>query len=69
MGCLIHCTGSQILEKYQLTDRAKKEIVIVCALFNCGCRGTTEFREEFEAFLCECHHNWAIKKRLNDLNF
>ena len=49
-------------------SRAKKEIAIVCALFNCGCRGTTEFRQDFEVFLCEIHHEWATKRRLDDFN-
>ena len=44
----------------KLFSRAK--IVIVCALFNYGCRGMTEFRQEFEVFLCESHHKWATKK-------
>lgn len=50
------------LVKMKLFSRAKKEIVIVCALFNYGCRGTTEFRQEFEVFLCESHHKWATNK-------
>ena len=53
----------------KLFSKAKKEIVIICALFNCGCRGTTEFRQEFEVFLCEVHHQWATKRRLDDFNF
>ena len=50
-------------------SKAKKEIVIVCALFSRGCRGTTQFRQEFEVFLCEIHHEWATKRRLDDFNF
>ena len=41
-------------------SKAKKEIV--CALVNCGCRGRIEFRREFEAFLCDSHLMWAIRK-------
>jgi hypothetical protein len=41
-------------------SKAKKEII--CALFNCGYRGDTEFRPEFEAFLRDSHHRWAIRK-------
>lgn len=41
-------------------SKAKKEIV--CALVSCGCRGKTEFRHEFEAYLCDSHLMWAIRK-------
>jgi hypothetical protein len=41
-------------------SKAKKEIV--CALVNCSCRGRIEFRREFEAFLCDSHLMWAIRK-------
>jgi hypothetical protein len=41
-------------------SKAKKEII--CALFNCACRGGTKFRPEFEDFLCDNHHKWAVKR-------
>jgi hypothetical protein len=40
----------------KLLSKSKKEII--CALFNCGCRGRIEFRREFEAFLCDRHVIW-----------
>ena len=43
--------------------KAKREIEIVCALIKDGCAGRTEFRPEFEAFLCDTHHRWAVKKK------
>jgi len=45
-------------------SKAKKEII--CALFNCGCRGSTEFRPEFETFLCDIHHEWVVAKSWKD---
>jgi hypothetical protein len=62
-------TGECNQQKMKLFSKVKKEIVVVCALFNCGCRGTTEFRQEFEEFLCDIHHEWATKRRLDDFNF
>lgn len=38
------------------------------ALFDCGYRGDTEFRPEFEAFLCDSHHRWAIRKSWKEGN-
>jgi hypothetical protein len=45
-------------------SKAKEEII--CALFNCGCSGSAEFRPEFEAFLCDNHHKWAVRKSRKD---
>jgi hypothetical protein len=47
-------------------SKAKKEII--CAPFNCGYRGDTEFRPEFEEFLCDSHHRWAIRKSWKEGN-
>jgi hypothetical protein len=47
-------------KKMKFPTKSKKEII--CALFNCGCRGRIEFRREFEAFLCESHLMLAIRK-------
>jgi hypothetical protein len=52
--------------KMKFLSMAKNEVV--CALVNCGCRGRTEFRREFEAFLYDCHHRWAIRKSWNNWN-
>jgi hypothetical protein len=46
--------------------RARLEYDRVKAEFNCGCRGNTEFRPEFEAFLCDNHHKWAVRKSWKD---
>jgi hypothetical protein len=48
----------------KLFSRTKREIEIVCALIKDGCDGRTEFRPEFEVFLCDTHHRWAVKKKL-----
>lgn len=45
-------------------SKAKKEII--CALFNCAGRVSTEYRPEFEAFLCDNHHKWAVRKSWKD---
>jgi hypothetical protein len=33
-----------------------------CALSDICCSGSLEFRPEFEAFHCDSHHRWAIRK-------
>lgn len=45
-------------------SKAKKQNI--CALINCGCRGSTEFRPEFEAFLGDNHHKWAVRRSWKD---
>ena len=48
------------LAEMKFLSKPKKDTF--CALFNCGCRGRTEFRREFEAFLCDRHVIWMIRK-------
>jgi hypothetical protein len=52
----------------KLFSKTKREIEIVCAMIKGDCNGRTEFRPEFEVFLCDVHNKWAIRKDCHNCN-
>jgi hypothetical protein len=55
-----------VIRKFKLFLKTKRKTEIVCALIKDGCNGRTEFRSEFEAFHCDSHNKWAIRKSCNN---